>query len=324
MAQQQQPARTVCVTGGGGFIASWIIKLLLQRGYTVRATVRDPGDKKKNGFLASFESASQNLTLHKADLLDYDALSSAIMGCEGVFHVASPILARDEVGFLDPAIKGTLNVLRACHEAKVKRVILTSSVVTTIFDPNRPVDAIVDESYWSDIDYNRKHEQWYTLSKTLAEKAAWQFAKENELDLVTMLPALVFGPSLDSTINPSNSILYRLVTGVSLSEYNFSYGYVHVKDTAEAHILAYENPIASGRYLCVESVLYFTDLLEYLEKLFPNYTYNKRCFEEMTTSGFVPGKFSNQKVVNLGIRFTPLEQTLKETILDFKEHGFIN
>nr|CAB3457435.1 unnamed protein product [Digitaria exilis] len=85
------PSRRVCVTGGGGYIASWLVKLLLARGYAVHATVRDPGDP-KNAHLGRLDGAAENLRLFKADMLDPDALAAAVAGCEGVFHVASPAL----------------------------------------------------------------------------------------------------------------------------------------------------------------------------------------------------------------------------------------
>ncbi|XP_044511271.1 cinnamoyl-CoA reductase 1-like [Mangifera indica] len=120
----------VCVTGAGGFIGSWTVKLLLSKDYFVHGTVREPRDE-KNAHLYQLEKASKNLKLFRADVLDYDTLYSAIVGCSGVFHVATPVPYTDvqnpEVGMIEPAVKGTLNVLKACAEAKVKRVVVVSS-----------------------------------------------------------------------------------------------------------------------------------------------------------------------------------------------------
>ncbi|CAI0418604.1 unnamed protein product [Linum tenue] len=123
--------QTVCVTGAGGFIASWIVKLLLARGYTVRGTVRNPEDP-KNDHLRELEGAKERLTLWEADLLDFHSLRAAIAGCHGVFHAACPITD-------DPA--------------KVRRVVFTSSVGAVYMDPNRSHDVVMDESYWSDLEY---------------------------------------------------------------------------------------------------------------------------------------------------------------------------
>ncbi|RLN33535.1 cinnamoyl-CoA reductase 2-like isoform X1 [Panicum miliaceum] len=116
MASPSAPRR-VCVTGGGGYIASWLVKLLLSRGYAVHATVRDPSDP-KNAHLGRLDGAAGNLRLFKADVLDPDALAAAVAGCEGVFHAVSPVPSvKSEV--LAPAVKGTLNILQACSANNV-------------------------------------------------------------------------------------------------------------------------------------------------------------------------------------------------------------
>ncbi|RWW26151.1 hypothetical protein BHE74_00028549 [Ensete ventricosum] len=172
--------QTVCVTGAGGFIASWLVKLLLARGYTVRGTVRNPGpcfsphtslfcfilsnrllsvDDPKNAHLRALEGAKERLALVKADLLDSDGLHVAINGCDGVFHTASPVT--DEAvsrpppieEMIQPAIKGTWNVMNAAADAAVRRVVFTSSIGAVYMNPTRGLDAAVDESCWSDLDF---------------------------------------------------------------------------------------------------------------------------------------------------------------------------
>ncbi|XP_011034715.1 PREDICTED: cinnamoyl-CoA reductase 2-like [Populus euphratica] len=136
--------QTVCVTGAGGFIASWIVKLLLEKGYSVKGTVRNPADP-KNSHLRELEGAQERLTLCKADLLDYESLKEAIQGCDGVFHTACPV-TDDPEQMLEPAVTGTKNVIMAAAEAKVRRVVFTSSIGTVYMDPNRSPD--VEEDYW--------------------------------------------------------------------------------------------------------------------------------------------------------------------------------
>ncbi|KAJ6341211.1 hypothetical protein OIU77_022519 [Salix suchowensis] len=152
--------QTVCVTGAGGFIASWIVKLLLEKGYSVRGTVRNPADP-KNSHLMELEGAQERLTLCKADLLDYESLQEAIQGCDGVFHTASP-LTDDPHQMMEPAVTGTKNVMTAAAEAKVRRVVLTSSIGAVYMDPKRSPDVIVDESCCSDLEYcnNRRFVTW--------------------------------------------------------------------------------------------------------------------------------------------------------------------
>ncbi|GMP34479.1 hypothetical protein CsSME_00007326 [Camellia sinensis var. sinensis] len=143
--------QTVCVTGAGGFIASWMVKLLLQKGYTVRGTVRNPDDP-KNSHLRELEGAEERLTLCKSDLLDYQSLREAIDGCDGVFHTASPV-TDDPEEMVEPAVNGTKNVIIAAAEVKVRRVVFTSSIGAVTMDPNRSPDAVVDESCWSDLEF---------------------------------------------------------------------------------------------------------------------------------------------------------------------------
>ncbi|PWA38844.1 cinnamoyl-CoA reductase 2 [Artemisia annua] len=121
---------TICVTGAGGFIASWIVKLLLEKGYVIRGTVKNPDDA-KNNHLRELEGAKERLTLCKADLLDFESLREAIIGCDGVFHTASPV-TDDPEQMVEPAVTGTRNVIVASAEAKVKpsgRYLCTESVL---------------------------------------------------------------------------------------------------------------------------------------------------------------------------------------------------
>ncbi|PIA25901.1 hypothetical protein AQUCO_10400011v1 [Aquilegia coerulea] len=206
----------VCVTGGGGYQASWLIKLLLSKGYMVHATVRDPNDE-KNAHLKKFEKASENLLLFKADLLDYDNLCSAIAGCIGVFHVASPVpptsVQNPEVELIEPAVTGTSNVLKACSLSNVNRVVVVSSIAAIILNPNWPKDRIMDESCWSDKEYCKTTEKWYALSKTEGEGQAIEYSETTGLDVVTVCPSLILGPMLQSTVNASSLILLKLLKG---------------------------------------------------------------------------------------------------------------
>lgn len=143
--------QTICVTGAGGFIASWMVKLLLDKGYTVRGTARNPADP-KNSHLRELEGAEERLTLCKADLLDYESLKEAIQGCDGVFHTASPV-TDDPEEMVEPAVNGTKNVIIAAAEAKVRRVVFTSSIGAVYMDPNKGPDVVIDESCWSDLEF---------------------------------------------------------------------------------------------------------------------------------------------------------------------------
>ncbi|KAJ6708565.1 putative proteinD(P)-BINDING ROSSMANN-FOLD SUPERFAMILY PROTEIN [Salix koriyanagi] len=227
----------VCVTGAGGFLGSWLLELLLSKNYLVHGTVRDPADE-KYAHLKTIDKASENLKLFKADLMDYNSLCSAIKGCEGVFHVASPVpsttVPNPEVELIEPAVKGTLNVLRACDEAKVKRVVVVSSVVSVYMNPSLPKGQMMDENCWSDKEYCRATKNWYCLSKTEAESEAWECAKTSGLDVVTICPSLILGPILHSAVNASSKVLIKLLKEGYESLENKLRHLVDVRDVAEA------------------------------------------------------------------------------------------
>ncbi|KAL8545145.1 hypothetical protein ACS0TY_005366 [Phlomoides rotata] len=265
--------KRVCVTGASGYVASWLVKYLLRHGYTVKASVRDPNDPKKTEHLLLLDGAKERLKLFEADLLKEGSFDAIVDGCDGVFHTASPFfLATNDpqVELIDPALKGTLNVLQSCAKTpSVKRVVLTSSIVAMFANgkPRTP-DVIVDESWWSDPEFCRQAQQWYMLSKTLAEDAAWKFVKEKNIDMVAINPAMVIGPMLQPTLNTSSASILNLINGAETYP-NVTSGWIDVRDVANAHIMAFENPSACGRYCMVGNVSHFSEIVSILRKLYP-------------------------------------------------------
>ncbi|XP_010539540.1 PREDICTED: cinnamoyl-CoA reductase 1-like isoform X2 [Tarenaya hassleriana] len=312
--------KTVCVTGAGGYIASWIVKLLLERGYVVRGTVRNPDDP-KNSHLRELEGAKERLILCRADLEDYGALKEAIEGCDGVFHTASPI-TDDPEKMLEPAVNGAKYVVRAAAEAKVKRVVTTSSIAAVHVDPNRDPDAVVDENCWSDLDFCKSAKNWYRYGKTVAERAAWEEAKEKGVDLVVLNPVLVHGPPLQPTVNASLFHILKYLTGSAKTYANSTQAYVDVRDVALAHILVFEAPSASGRYILAESALHQGEVVEILAKYFPEYPLPTKCSDEKNPRA-KPYKFTNQKIKDLGMEFTPIKQCFYDTVKSLQEKGHL-
>ncbi|XP_071738587.1 phenylacetaldehyde reductase-like [Rutidosis leptorrhynchoides] len=316
---------TVCVTGASGYIASWLVKLLLERGYIVKASVRDPSNPKKVDHLLKLDGAKERLHLFKANLLEDGSFDAAVEGCVGVFHTASPFYHRvtdPQAELIDPAVKGTLNVLGSCSKASsVKRVVVTSSVAAVAYNgrPRTP-EVVVDETWFSDPDLCEKTKMWYVLSKTLAEEAAWKFAKEKGLDMVTINPAMVIGPLLQPTLNTSAEAIADLLNG-SQTYPNASFGWVNVKDVANAHIQAFEIPSASGRYCLVERVAHYSEIVEILRKHYPSFSIPAKCGDDKP---FAPiYQVSKEKVKSLGIDYIPLEQSIIETVDSLKEKNFI-
>lgn len=312
---------TICVTGAGGFIASWMVKLLLEKGYTVRGTLRNPDDP-KNGHLKKLEGAKERLTLVKVDLLDLNSVKEAVNGCHGVFHTASPVTDNPEE-MVEPAVNGAKNVIIAGAEAKVRRVVFTSSIGAVYMDPNRSVDVEVDESCWSDLEFCKKTKNWYCYGKAVAEEAAWDVAKEKGVDLVVVNPVLVLGPLLQPTINASTIHILKYLTGSAKTYANATQAYVHVRDVALAHILVYEKPSASGRYLCAETSLHRGELVEILAKYFPEYPIPTKCSDEKNPR-VKPHIFSNKKLKDLGMEFTPVSECLYETVKSLQDQGHLS
>ncbi|CAN1263931.1 Phenylacetaldehyde reductase [Linum perenne] len=311
--------KTVCVTGASGYIASWIVKLLLSSGYTVKASVRDPNDPKKTEHLRSLEGASDRLVLFKANLLEEGSFDSGVEGCVAVFHTASPFyhdVKDPQLELIDPAVKGTLNVLSSCAKTpSIKRVVLTSSIAAVAYNgkPRTP-EVVLDETWFSNPDL------WYVVSKTLAEEAAWKFAKEKGMDLVSINPAMVIGPLLQPTLNTSAAAVLSIMKVAGAQTFpNTTFGWVHVKDVAEAHIKAFEIPSANGRYCMVETVAHYSEVVNTLKGLYPDVQ-----LPEKDDKPYVPTyQVSKEKAKTLGIEFIPLEVSLKETVDSLKEKGFV-
>ncbi|KAA3458911.1 cinnamoyl-CoA reductase 1 [Gossypium australe] len=318
--------KTVCVTGASGFIASWLVKQLLLRGYTVKASVRDPNDPRKTQHLLGLEGAESRLKLFKADLLEQGSFDSVVEGCVGVFHTASPFyhdVLDPEAELLDPAVKGTLNVLSSCAKTpSVKRVVLTSSIAAVAYNgkPRTP-DVVVDENWFSDPDYCKGLKLWYTVSKTMAEDSAWKFSKEKGIDMVAINPAMVIGPLLQPTLNTSAAAILNLIKGAETFP-NATFGWVNVKDVATAHIQAFEIPSASGRYCLVERVVHYSEIVNILHHLYPSLHLPQKCAGDKP---YVPTyQVSKEKAKSLGIEFIPLDVSLKETVESLKEKGFVH
>lgn len=312
----------VCVTGGGGYVASWVVKYLLSKGgYTVHATVRDPSDEKKNGHL---KNLGENLRLFKADLFDNEGLCNAFEGCTGVFHVASPVpssnLPNPEVEVIEPAVTGTKNVMKACIKAKVNKVVFVSSAAAVAANPNWPKDQPMDETSWSDPEYCKANQNWYLASKTLAEREALGYAERNELNVVSVCPTLVLGPMLQSTVNASSAVLLKYMKGGSEAVKDDVRVIVDVRDVAEAILLAYEKPEAEGRYICMSHAIRASALIGKLEFMFPTYNYPK-SFIEVPGSGL---NLSNQKLQNLGWKYRPLEETVADAVTSYRALGLLD
>lgn len=341
----------VCVTGASGYIASWIVRFLLEQGFTVHATVRN---RQKKESVAHLLSAAQGqpgvLKLFDANLLDQGSFDQAIDGCEVVIHTASPFVIK---GFADahealvkPAVEGTANVLQACNRvASVKRVVLTSSVAS-VFGDNieilQTANGLFDESHWnttSSVDH-----QPYSYSKVAAERKAWEIhQQQSRWSLVTINPSLVMGPSLtQQTQSTSIDVMRDLGSGAQRTGVpHLEFGLVDVRDVAEAHILAAFQPNLTGRFIVsaeTGSLLKMAAILRTRFAQYPLPTMQVPKFVVRWLAPIVAGvsrkfidlnagyriDFNNTRArKELGLVFRPLNETLCEHFQQMIDDGLL-
>ena len=215
----------------------------------------------------------ENLEFVQAELTDPRCWVQAMRGCRGVMHIASPVpliqpKKADEV--IRPACEGTLNVLKAAKKLDVTRVVMTSSVAA-VWGKGRQGSRVYSESDWSNTSY--LDQSPYSLSKTLAEKAAWEFVRKQGGPILSVInPSYVLGPALESDYGTSLTILYKLLKGKFPFLPKLGFEVVDVRDVAVLHRLAFESPEAFGRrFLCSSGYRWMKEMAIFLREHFPHY-----------------------------------------------------
>jgi nucleoside-diphosphate-sugar epimerase len=345
--------RPVMVTGANGYVASWLVKQLLEEGLTVHAAVRSPENDKKVGHLKKAAAQSNGtIKFFKADLLTPGAYRQAMEGCELIYHTASPFsneVDDPQKELIEPAVEGTANVLLTAKEVpSVKRVVLTSSCAAIYTDAIETVNAPegkLTEKIWNttaSLDY-----QPYSYSKTLAEQKAWDIANSQEQwDMVVINPCLVIGPALNPqhTTSESMNILKLLGGGdMKMGAPKIGIGLVDVRDVADAHFRAGFTPEAEGRYI---TAAHCTDFLEMGRALAPRYgdlfplpenalpKWLLMLVGPMVNSLFtrryiknnvnIPWKADNSKIKKeLGIEFRPMRETMEDAFQVLIDEGIL-
>jgi nucleoside-diphosphate-sugar epimerase len=354
MDQIIDKTKPVMVTGASGYIANWIVKLLLEAGCTVHGTVRDPDNEKSVGPLKKIAAAAPQgtLKLFKADLLDKGSFDAPMAGCEVVMHTASPFVVRGfksaHEALIRPAVEGTRNVLEAANRtASVKRVVLTSSVAAVYGDCADMKK--IPRGFFTEDDWNfssSEDHQPYSYSKFLAEKEAWKIHDaQNRWRLVTINPGMVGGPaltrasastSIDTMRALGNGRLWPAVPSMRLA-------WVDVRDVAQAHVEAAFRPDAEGRHLITNGEPTMLEIARILRKHFGS-GYKFPLFEmpkfiikwfawvidSSATPKFVeqnsehPLKFDNSRSKQrLGLQYHPLEQTFVDHFKQLLDDGLI-
>ncbi|MFN2395624.1 MAG: SDR family oxidoreductase [Bacteroidales bacterium] len=333
--------KTILVTGGTGYIGAWVVKKLLEKNYIVRMTVRDKDQTHKYKYLQNMAETGQGkLEIFEANLLAKGSFDEAAKGADGIIHIASPFTlsfkdAQKEL--VDPALIGTLNVLEAAtRSGTVKRVVLTSSVAGVYGDNIDMQEAGLDE--FTEEHFNTTSSvshQPYSYSKVIAEKEAWKLAEQqNNWKLVVINPSFVLGPPLSgSSDSESLNLMKDILKGkFFLGAPDLYFGFVDVRDVADAHIIALEKEDAEGRHIMAERTMSLFEMTRILKKLYgrkyllPIMKAPKTLLMIIgglfnVTPGFVkrnvgyPVRFNTTKSrKELEINYTPIEKTLKDMV----------
>jgi dihydroflavonol-4-reductase len=267
----------VLVTGATGFIAGHVILQLLDAGHEVRGTARSASSAAKlNETLSKYAGRPIAIELVAANLERDDGWAEAVAGMDFVQHVASPFpsgVPKDPDELIRPATDGALRVLKASRAAGVKRVVMTSSMAAIAYGwgENRP--AVLTEEHWSNPD-NLKDNTAYTRSKTIAERAAWDYinGEGKGLELAVINPAVVLGPVMSGDLSASLELLTMPLSGKIPALPRIGFGIVDVRDVAAAQVAAMTVPGAAGeRFLVSQPFMWFSDVADVLREAFPAY-----------------------------------------------------
>ena len=266
--------QTILVTGASGFIASHTILELLAHGYAVRGSLRDICRAKSLVCaLSKYDDRARHINFVEVRLTNATSWTDAMRGCEGVFHIASPVpimQPRDATEIIETARSGTLNMLRAATAAGVAKVVMTSSTAA-VWGPRGQGSRVYGPSDWSDGDSTEQSP--YSRSKTLAERAAWEYVDKPMRPVLAIVnPAIVLGPALQTDYGASLKLLHTLLSGGLPLTPNLGFEMVDVRDVASLHRLAFESSAADGeRLMCSAGFRWLREVVEQLRISCPSH-----------------------------------------------------
>ena len=267
----------VLVTGAPGFIAGHVILQLLDAGHEVYGTARSASRAAPlNRVLSDYAGRPVEIGIVEADLNSDKGWAEAVAGMDYVQHVASPFLAvmpKDPDELIRPARDGALRVLKAAKAAGVKRVVLTSSMAAIAYGWGDSRPNPLTEEHWSDPG-NLSDNTAYTRSKTIAERAAWDYVNGEGagLELSVINPSAVLGPAMSADVSTSLQIITQLMTGKAPASPRVGFCVVDVRDVADAHLKAMTVPAAAGeRFLAAGRFMWMKDVADVLRENFPDY-----------------------------------------------------
>lgn len=278
----------VCVTGAAGYLGSALVHKLLEKGYTVHATLRNLGDASKTGLLKALPHADTRLVLFQADIYNPDEFGPAIQGCQVVFHLATPLQhdasSSQYKSTCEAAVAGVKGIVESCIKSgTVKQLIYTASVVASsaLKDDGSGYKNTIDESCWTplNVPYRCATDLLtaYVHSKTLAEKEVLRYNDEKKLKAVSLVCGLVGGCKIQSLIGESMRVLVshltkdkmRYQTLRFLEEVIGKVPVLHIEDVIDAHIFCMENTGFSGRFLCASDLLKSAEIATLIQSCCP-------------------------------------------------------
>ena len=265
-------SKTVLVTGGSGYVAGWMIVGLLRRGYRVRATLRSL-ERETSVRLAVGRQvdAGDRLAFYAANLLGDEGWDKAVERCDAVLHVASPMgQGEPKADLLRPAREGTLRVLTAAAKHGVRRLVYTSSTVAAQAR-SQPGERQPrsNEQVWTDAEQRGLGQ--YAQSKTLAERAAWEFIRQDRsgMTLTTILPGMILGPVMATTVSGSLELVYRMLKGKVPALPRIGFAITDVNDLVDLQLRALESSEAANqRLLAVGDFLWMAEIARVLREHF--------------------------------------------------------
>jgi nucleoside-diphosphate-sugar epimerase len=342
--------KLVLVTGATGFIAKHCIAELLREGYRVRATVRtaqraDAVRRAVGKALGGDDAAVANTDFVEADLMDDAGWDDAVRGCTYVLHVASPFPLRDPSNrdeLIVPARQGALRVLEAASAAGVERVVMTSSMAAICYASGPATDRAKTEEDWTDPD--RPGLTAYLASKTLAERAAWDWVRENgRPDMLAVInPGVVLGPVLDDDLSSSVEMVRMYARGEAGGIPDVSYPISDVRDVALMHVTAMTHPAAGGeRWICAEGALSVAEIVSIVTTTLPDlkskatwlkvpdFAIRLVALADRNARSLLPdlgrrNRLDNSKArEKLGFSFRSAETAARDAVLSMREFGVI-
>mmetsp|Transcript_3873 Transcript_3873/g.5917 ORF Transcript_3873/g.5917 Transcript_3873/m.5917 type:complete len:370 (-) Transcript_3873:874-1983(-) len=320
--------KTVMITGANGYIASWICKQLLEKGYTIHVCVRDASISAKVEHLRKLPNADTHLKLFSTGNLGETkgCFNEAMVDCDAIIHSATPLGTSGGDGekkIFQPAIRATQDLLDSITKTgkNVKTLILTSSMSSIA---PRPEPEIKDESNWSDPVLQKTEGRWYGATKTTQEQIVQKWVEnqaDKEFKYASICPTVVLGPSLNTAAKPSGTQgkLQKWLTGdLPETAWNDSMSFVHVEDCAKMHVAALELPDASGRYMCLVESLHWNEICAMLKEIHPKMK-SVKPYEGGDKAK--PTQFNLDKRNTLGIQFAPTVEILTDAVAQLHEMG---